>query len=235
MEGFGVEVRSTYQVTIRISRSHFRVPNGGATSNLPLGIILPNDSSHSRFQKEEKMSNHFTGLSLGPPLGDQRLDLCDLYAFQSPDGSGADRDHPQCESECRRAPSRRHLPPQHRQRRRLPDGHRVQLRVLAAAKRQADRKRLCGERRGIPLGRSGRDEDHRRRRGLLRPQTQHRQVRRLHVLRRQSQRRFLFRLRRNQESVRYQGRQEFHRAAPGRQVAVDRRGFEYAKPMCSRR
>src|ERR1700761_1400445 len=36
------------------------------------------------------MSNHFTGLSLGPPLGDQRLDLCDLYAFQSPtDGSRA--------------------------------------------------------------------------------------------------------------------------------------------------
>src|SRR5689334_7885611 len=30
------------------------------------------------------MSNHFTGLSLGPPLGDQRLDLCDFYAFQAP-------------------------------------------------------------------------------------------------------------------------------------------------------
>ena len=30
------------------------------------------------------MSNHFTGLSLGPPMGDQRLDLCDLYAFSSP-------------------------------------------------------------------------------------------------------------------------------------------------------
>jgi hypothetical protein len=30
------------------------------------------------------MSNHFTGLSLGAPLEDQRLDLCDLYAFQSP-------------------------------------------------------------------------------------------------------------------------------------------------------
>src|SRR6202522_1272452 len=30
------------------------------------------------------MSNHFTGLSLGPPLGDPRLDLCALYAFQSP-------------------------------------------------------------------------------------------------------------------------------------------------------
>ena len=29
------------------------------------------------------MSNHFTGLSLGPPPDDQRLDLCDLYAFQS--------------------------------------------------------------------------------------------------------------------------------------------------------
>jgi hypothetical protein len=29
------------------------------------------------------MSNHFTGLSLGPPMGDQRLDLCDLYVFQS--------------------------------------------------------------------------------------------------------------------------------------------------------
>ncbi|MEV4472011.1 DUF4331 family protein [Nonomuraea sp. NPDC049504] len=34
------------------------------------------------------MSNHFTGLSLGPPLGDQRLDLCDLYAFQAPGDPG---------------------------------------------------------------------------------------------------------------------------------------------------
>ncbi|CAN5561012.1 hypothetical protein BH11ACT7_BH11ACT7_01840 [soil metagenome] len=33
------------------------------------------------------MSNHFTGLSLGPPLDDQRLDMCDLYAFQSPTDS----------------------------------------------------------------------------------------------------------------------------------------------------
>src|SRR5262245_52557275 len=33
--------------------------------------------------KENIMSNHFTGLSLGPPFGDQRLDLCDLYAFPS--------------------------------------------------------------------------------------------------------------------------------------------------------
>jgi hypothetical protein len=33
------------------------------------------------------VSNHFSGLDLGPPLGDQRLDLCDLYAFQSPTDS----------------------------------------------------------------------------------------------------------------------------------------------------
>ena len=38
----------------------------------------------TRSTKEIPVSNHFTGLSLGPPLGDQRLDLCDLYAFQSP-------------------------------------------------------------------------------------------------------------------------------------------------------
>jgi hypothetical protein len=30
------------------------------------------------------MSNHFTGLNLGPPEGDTRLDLTDLYAFQAP-------------------------------------------------------------------------------------------------------------------------------------------------------
>src|SRR6202050_5745042 len=30
------------------------------------------------------MSNHFTGLRLGPPLGDQKLYLCGLYALQSP-------------------------------------------------------------------------------------------------------------------------------------------------------
>jgi len=30
------------------------------------------------------VSNHFTGLRLGPPEGDTRLDLTDLYAFQSP-------------------------------------------------------------------------------------------------------------------------------------------------------
>src|ERR1700716_812110 len=40
--------------------------------------------------RRKRMSNHFTGLNLGPPLGDQRLDLCDLYAFQAPgDAAGA--------------------------------------------------------------------------------------------------------------------------------------------------
>jgi hypothetical protein len=32
------------------------------------------------------MTNHFTGFSLGLPLGDQRPELCDLCAFQSPVG-----------------------------------------------------------------------------------------------------------------------------------------------------
>src|SRR5579862_1928438 len=41
------------------------------------------EPANGKFRRD-KMSNHFTGLSLGPPLGDQRLDLCDLYAFQSP-------------------------------------------------------------------------------------------------------------------------------------------------------
>ena len=82
------------------------------------------------------MSNHFTGLSLSPPLGDQRLDLCDLYAFQSPTAKNrtviilntnpnADALHPDA-----------------------PDRHRVQLCVLEATERQAERKRLCGERHG---------------------------------------------------------------------------------------
>ena len=49
------------------------------------GVTTLSDTPHFQFQRQEKkMSNHFTGLSLGPPLGDQRLDLCDLYAFQAP-------------------------------------------------------------------------------------------------------------------------------------------------------
>src|ERR1700691_2366923 len=37
-----------------------------------------------RLRKDERLANHFPGRAPGPPLGDQRLALCDLYAFQSP-------------------------------------------------------------------------------------------------------------------------------------------------------
>src|SRR3984885_4815300 len=52
-------------------------------------LLVFRRSTHLHFQcsKEKNMSNHFTGLSLGPPLGDQRLDLCDLYAFPASDPS----------------------------------------------------------------------------------------------------------------------------------------------------
>src|SRR5262249_30186028 len=59
------------------------------------------------------------------------------------------------------------------------------------------------------------------------PQAQPRQGGRLHVLRRQPQRRFLFRFRRHQESVRHQGQAEFHRASPEWRVAVDWRRLQY--------
>jgi hypothetical protein len=48
------------------------------------GLCCTAPSSAVSNEGERDMSNHFTGLSLGPPLGDQRLDLCDLYAFQAP-------------------------------------------------------------------------------------------------------------------------------------------------------
>jgi hypothetical protein len=48
------------------------------------GLLLAEDGFAPAPGYVEDMSNHFTGLSLGPPMGDQRLDLCDLYAFPSP-------------------------------------------------------------------------------------------------------------------------------------------------------
>ena len=85
------------------------------------------------------MSNHFTGLSLGPPLGDQRLDLCDLYAFQSPAdpnrtviilnaNPNADALHPDAIYRVNIDNDGDYL-----------DGYRVQLCVLEAAEWQADR------------------------------------------------------------------------------------------------
>src|ERR1039458_3923996 len=47
------------------------------------------------------------------------------------------------------------------------------------------------------------------------------------LARRQPQRRVLLRLRRNQEPVRYPGQTELYRASSGRQVSLDRRGFQY--------
>ena len=97
------------------------------------------------------MSNHFTGLSLGPPLGDQRLDLCDLHAFQSPNAPSrtviilnanpnADALHPD-------AIYRLNIDT---------DGDLLTdvalLRVFEAAERQADLQRVSGERRGVALG-----------------------------------------------------------------------------------
>lgn len=48
---------------------------------MPISLIF---LANGRLIERAIVSNHFTGLDLGPPLGDQRLDLCDLYAFQSP-------------------------------------------------------------------------------------------------------------------------------------------------------
>src|SRR5262249_21661383 len=76
-------------------------------------------------------------------------------------------------------------------------------------------------------GRGSGEEDHRRRRGLVRCQAEYRQVRPLHLFRWQPQRCVLFRLRRNQEPIRHQRQTELHRTSSWRQVAMDRRGFEH--------
>ncbi len=49
-------------------------------------------------------------------------------------------------------------------------------RVLEAAERQADRQRIRGEGLGVALARSGRDEDHRRRRSVLRRPAEYHQI-----------------------------------------------------------
>ena len=181
------------------------------------------------------MSNHFTGLSLGPPLGDQRLDLCDLYAFQSPaDPSrtviilnanpNADALHPDAiyrlnidnDGDCLTDIAFSYVFS-------TPQNGKQTVNVFVAKGAESRSVEAVG------------NEDHRRRRGLLRRQAQHHQVRRLHVLRRQPQRRFLFRLRRNQESVRYQRAAEI---SPRRISAASLRGpawIRIPKPMCFRR
>jgi hypothetical protein len=67
------------------------------------------------------MSNHFTGLKLGPPEGDTRLDLTDLYVFTSPADATRTAVILNCNSFTQGGgiPPRRGLPHQHRQRPRL--------------------------------------------------------------------------------------------------------------------
>ena len=181
------------------------------------------------------MSNHFTGLSLGPPLGDQRLDLCDLYAFQSP------TDPSRTVIILNANPNADALHPDAIYRLNIDnDGDLLtDIAISYVFSKPQNGKQTFNV--FLAKGAESRSAEAvgkkivSRCRGLVRPQAQHRQGGQLHILRRQPQRRFLFRLRRNQESVRYQRQTELHRASPGRQVAMDRSGFEYAKPMCSRR
>ena len=159
--------------------------------------------------------------------GDQRLDLCDLYAFQSPTdpsrtviilnaNPNADALHPDAiyrlnidnDGDALTDIAFSYVFSQ-------PQNGRQTFNVFVAKGAESRSVEAVG------------DEDRRRRRGVVRPQAQHRQVGRLHVLRRQPQRRVLLRLRRHQEPVRHHGQAELHRASPRRQVTVDRRGFEY--------
>ena len=173
------------------------------------------------------MSNHFTGLSLGPPLGDQRLDLCDLYAFLSP------TDPTRTVLILNANPTADALHPDAIYRLNI-DNDGDALTDLAISYvfsppengRQTVR-RLHRDRRGGPLRRSRRHEGLLRRRGVVRRRGDIATVRALHVLRRRSQRRVLLRLRRDQEPVRHQRRQELHRASPRWRVSVDRRGLEH--------
>ena len=173
------------------------------------------------------MSNHFTGLSLGPPLGDPRLDLCDLYAFQSPaDPSrtaiilnanlNVDALHPDAiyrlnidnDGDCLTDIAFSYVFAK-------PKNGKQTVSVFVAKGAESRSVEAVGTKiiadAAVSFG----------------PKPDIHQIGCLHVLRRRSQRRFLFRLRRNQESVRYQWQAELHRAAPGRQVAMDRRRFEH--------
>ena len=173
------------------------------------------------------MSNHFTGLNLGPPLGDQRLDLCDLYAFQSPAdpartviilnaNPNADALHPDAiyrlnidnDGDCLTDIAISYVFSQ-------PQNGKQTVNVFVA-KGAESRSSKLSERKSSPTPRSP-----------SAPSPTSSKSGAYTFFAGSSQRRVLFRLRRNQESVRYQGRQKLHRAAPRRQVAMDRRGFKY--------
>jgi hypothetical protein len=147
------------------------------------------------------MSNHFTGLSPGAPLGDQRLDLCDLYAFQSP----ADKNRTVIILNAN--PNADALHPDAIYRLNI-DNDGDYLTDIAFS--YVFSKPQNGKQTVNVLVAKG---------------SESRSV--LYFFRRQPQRRVLFRLRRNQEPVRYQGQTELHRASSRRQISMDRRGFEY--------
>ena len=173
------------------------------------------------------MSNHFTGLSLGPPLGDQRLDLCDLYAFQSP----ADKNRTVIILNAN--PNADALHPDAIYRVNIdtdgdyltdiafsyvfskPQNGRQTVNVFMATGPESHSAEAVGKKIVADAEVSFGAQPNIIRSGPL------------YFLRRQPQRRVLFRLRRNQEPVRHQGQTELYRASSRRQVAVDRRGFEY--------
>ena len=143
------------------------------------------------------MSNHFTGLSLGPPLGDQRLDLCDLYAFQSPTdpsrtviilnaNPNADALHPDAiyrlnidnDGDLLTDVALSYVFSK-------PQNGKQTFNVFLAKGAESRSVEAIGKKIS------------RRCRSLIRPQAQPRQGGRLHILRRQSQRRFLLRFRRH--------------------------------------
>ena len=92
-----------------------------------------------------------------------------------PHGPHQDRDHPQRQPLSRCPPSRCHLPPQHRHRRRLPDRPRRSATCSASPQDgKQTARRVPGQGGRGPFGRSGRDQDLLRRRGLVRRRAQHR-------------------------------------------------------------
>ena len=147
------------------------------------------------------MSNHFTGLSLGPPLGDQRLDLCDLYAFQSP----GDRNRTAVILNANPNADALH-----------PDAiYRVNIDTdgdyltdiafsYTFSKPENGRQTFSvhmAKGAEFAFSRSSRDQDRLRRGMFLRAGAEYRPIRPVHVLRWRPQRRVLFRLRRDQEPV----------------------------------
>ena len=184
------------------------------------------------------MSNHFTGLSLGPPLGDQRLDLCDLYAFQSPADSSrtvlilnanpnADALHPDAiyrlaidndgDLQNDIAFSYVFSTPQ--------DGRQT-VDVYLAHGDDAKEPEAVGEKifDAVDVSFGKTPDIH--------------QSGRLHLLRGRAQRCVLLRLRRHQEPVRHLGHAELHVAAScrtRREIAVDGPGFQHRPPTCSPR